>query len=357
MNGLNKRQMLATALVLTLTLTFGCDPGTLPDPCALGIPGACNDNDNDNGTIDVDNVELSEFATNTNRATAIALRPSDGALFLINPDGLFGPIVSGDDVSTLTPFGATNLADPELFDTAQNSFVLAITSAGEFWIGSPCCRLMGVVPADGGDAVPFTGLLDGVAGDSVNVQPETLAIVPTGFDGAQMHPGNILVGADTTFSRMGAIDVDARTAMPVDNPLDPPGEVDDTNREGHHMHFGFDGTLYASRALLSGDFAGIQTIATDGTPTDLPGTASVAADTFVALESGDLLLNGSYRGSDNVVKYGIFFWAADSEAIVAGAEIPVGDRAEDDEMIIAPDGTVYMSQPELNRIVRATDNR
>ncbi len=352
MNGLAKT--CAIALTLLMAITVGCDPGALPDPCILApdLPGC-----DDGGIIDVDNVTLDEFATNTGGASAIALRPSDGALFLVNSDGLFGPITNGADVSTMTAFGATNLADETLFDRTQDSFVLAITDDGEFWIGAPCCSTMGVVPAAGGDAVPFTGLLDGIEGEIANVKPETLALVPTGFDGAQMAPGNVLAGEDTTFSRMGSIDVDAMTAVLVANPLDPPDADDDFNREGHHLHFGFDGTLYASRALATGDFAGVQTIAPDGTPTDVAGTTDTSADTFVALQNGDLLLSGTWRGTDNIVNRGLFFYDASDLAIVAGAEIPFAQRSEDDEMIIAADGTIYFSQVALDRIVRATDNR
>jgi len=313
--------------------------------------------DGDNGDVTVA-VKLRDFATGTNGASGLAIRPSDGALFLMNADGLFGPITEGRDVSQLTPIGATNLADPALFDEPQSAFVLAIDGNGEFWIGSNCCSTLAFVPAEGGDAQPFTGLLDDGGNANLLIMPETLAFVPSDFMGTQIMPGNLLVGADTTFSRLAAVDIEGRQAVSVDNStLD--NEDGGLNREAHHLAFGPDGSLYSSRASSSASIAGIQTISTDGTPEGLPGTLRVAAHTYVALDNGDLLINGNFRreGSSREPFRGLFFWSAEDENIVSGLELASADLSENDELVRGQDGTIYLSLPNLNKIVVVEDLR
>jgi hypothetical protein len=335
----------AALAFLPLALLAGCAGVPIPDLDDI-ING--NDNANDNGGPPPAAVELTDFATSTEGASGLAVRPSDGALFAVNADGLFGPIQEGDDVSTLTPYGATNLGDDDLFDLPPTSSVLAIDSSGEFWIGSQCCITVARVPAEGGNATPFTGLLEG--DDAANIFPETLVFVPDSFDGPQIDPGNLLVGEDTTFSKLAAIDVVTGTVTNVENPSEL------IKREAHHLAFGPDGTLYSSRGVSSATFAGLQTIAEDGTPTPLPGTLRVAAHTFVVLDNGDLLYDGVFRTSAVDVLNGLFFWSAEDEEIVTALELPAAQTSEHDEMIMAEDGTIYLSLPNLNKIVTVTIN-
>lgn len=327
---------------------LGC--GTVP----AGIIGDIL-NGNDNQAIG-DLVELGVYATNTGGASGIALRPSDGALFAVNKDGLFGPIENGDDLSTMTPIGATNLADMSVFDQETDNLVLAITNSGEFWIGSNCCSLLAVVPPEGGDAAPFNQFIE--ANESQAVKPESMAIIPEGFSGPQMKPGDLLLGQETDFNQLVAIDVEGDHAIElVVNPddSDPP-----LQREAHHLTFGLDGKLYSSRGLAGLTLFGIQTIDTDGQPTNLPGTLGVSAHSFVALESGDLIIRGTHSRSarpedqDN----GMLIYSAADQSIAFALSLPDGEISEDDEMIITPDGTtIFMSLPQRNEIVRAIDRR
>ncbi len=345
----NKFSATATALVLgmfTFVFASGCDEFTIPDfDDVLNGNENVSDNDNDNtGGGATDTVEFEVVATNTAGATGIALRPSDGALFAVNSTGLYGPIVSGDDFSAMVPIGATNLSDPDLFDTVTSNLVLAITNSGEFWIGSSCCVTMAVVPAQGGDADPYQGLLSGAL--SSTVKPETLLIVPGGFEGDQMVPERLLAGLETTFSWLAAIDVEGdRTAMDVDNP----GSI---NRNAHHLTFGLDGVLYSARGVPGLTITGFQTIDPDGMPHPLEGMLAMAAESFVALENGDLIIRGTHQTGPTTVDAGILLYNAADQEITFAKEIPTDQRSEDDEMIITPDGsTIYLSLPARNEIV------
>jgi hypothetical protein len=133
-----------------------------------------------------------------------------------------------------------------------------------------------------------------------------------------------------------------------------PGELD---REAHHLTFGPDGTLYCSQAVAEDTVAGIQTIATDGLPTPLPGTMDVSANTFVVLANGDLVIRGSFEVTPPTV-HGVFFWSAEDQEVVPGVKLSTGEFSPNDEMVITPDGsTIYLSLPLLNKIVRVVDSR
>lgn len=331
---------------------LGCPGVMIPDlgdfiPDLPDLPGG-------DPMTDPNAASLSVYATNTGGASAIAQRPSDGAIFIVNASGLFGPIEQDDDVSTMDPIGAENLADMDLFDMEQPSLVLAIDNSGAFWIGSPCCGTLARVPAEGGDAEQFLGLLD--PQDPANIFPSTLALVPDGFSGAQMMPGDILAGEETTFSRLAAINPDDMTVVSkVDNPIE-----DTTNRNAAHLTFGLDGNLYSSRSAAAASMANIQMIATDGTPSDVPGTERVGADAFVGLANGDLVIYGAFfRAGDLPTDTfnGIFFYDASEEALVEGATITDADMAQIDGMIIADDGTIYLAQSASDRVVIVSDDR
>lgn len=353
-----KRTLTVIAATLLVVSGIGCNgvpvDGIIDD--ILNQNGNANDNANDNtndngATGNQPRVQLDAFATNTNHASGLALRPSDGALFTVNVDGLFGPLTAGVDVATLTSLGATNLGAEDIFDIAQEDLVLAITDAGEFWIGATCCATLAIVAAEGGDAVPFTALLEGV--DPSNIKPETFALVPAGFDGDQIDPGNLLVGQETTFSRLSAIDVAGdRAVVNVDNPT--LGTDQARNREAHHLAFGPDGTLYSSRGTTSALLAGVQTIAADGTPTDLPGTTGIAAHSFVVTDAGDLIIRGTQRLSGTSSRQGIFIWSAATQTIDLGLEMTSSDVSESDEMVRAADGTIFLSLPNRDEIVTVT---
>src|SRR5205823_2905513 len=79
-------------------------------------------------------IALADFVTNTAGASGLAVRPSDGALFTVNDNGIFGPLKAGDNLALLTPLGATNLADAGIFGSKPEGLSLAITNSGEFWI-------------------------------------------------------------------------------------------------------------------------------------------------------------------------------------------------------------------------------
>ncbi len=90
-------------LLAPLAVLMGCDGVAVPSGGSLFPTGG-----NENDAPEPDAIELEVVATNTGGAGGIALRP-DGALFMVNADGLFGPIdPTGDvvDVSTLEAFGA-----------------------------------------------------------------------------------------------------------------------------------------------------------------------------------------------------------------------------------------------------------
>jgi len=318
------------------------------------INGNLNLNDNGNDNVSVDLVRLDVFATNTNGASGIALDPSTGDLYAVNEDGLFGPLEEGADLSGMTPIGATNLDEAPFEEFLLSSLVLAITDAGEFWIGSPGSGILGVVPPGGGPAVAFEG--QSMDNTVQAIFPETMAIVPAGFQGPQIMPGDLLVGQDTNFDALNAIAVGGdESVVAVDNPTDPDNPQ---RREAHHLTFGLDGMLYSSRAELALTMEGIQTIATNGLPTPLAGTLGVKADSFVALANGDLIIRGARGLTGATSENGILVYSADDRDIVLGIELPLSEISEDDEMVITADGdTVFLSLPRRNQIVRAVDLR
>ncbi|MHC5111101.1 MAG: hypothetical protein ACYTHJ_14615 [Planctomycetota bacterium] len=336
---------------LVLMLMFS-GPACVPVPDINDVIDIIDDAGSD--IKEPNDASLTTYATNTDGAAGLAFRASDGAMFITSANGLFGPIEEGDDVSDLTPLGATNLGDPDIFDAPPSSTILAITEDGEFWIGSNCCSTMGVVAPAGGNAEQFVGLIEGFG--SSNIKPEALAVVPDGFSGDQFQPGQILVSEDTTFSKLSAIDTTDRSVIQkIDNPVE-----DSLNREGQHLTFGADGNLYSGKALGTATIAGIQMIDTDGTPIPVDGTFRVSVNTFVVLENGDILINGSFRRSGDLPTdsfNGLFFYDAGSETLSEALTLAQGDNSDDDEMVIGPDGTIYMTQPALNRVVIVNDRR
>ena len=325
---------LAMAALLATCLGQTCVP---PD-------GNGGNGGNGDGEAPPDTLRLVTYATNTNGASGIALRPSDGALFAVSRDGLFGPISQNDDLSAMSPIGATNLADDDLFDMPRDSLTLAITNSGEFWIGSTCCSTMAVVPPAGGDAEPFLGLLQG--SQPSNIHPETLAIVPSSFTGTEIAPGNLLVGEETTFSRLSAIDVEGdQTVVNVQNPVD-------MNRQAHHLAFGPDGTFYNSRGVPGLTIAGIQTIDEDGAPANLASSIGLAGDTFAVRSDGDLVLRGRYIGGEGPELRGVIIYSPDTGTITNGVTFTMYETSEDDEMAISADlDVIYLALPERNEIV------
>ncbi len=312
-------------------------------------------------------VEL--YATNIGNAAGIAL-DADGGLILVNERGLFGPLSEDDDVAALSPFGAENLAAEEsldeFFDNIVSSLVLAITNSGEFWIGTQGNATLAVVPAGGGDAEPFTALLnEPTPEDPSNIKPETMVIVPDNHDGDQIRPGTLLVGRETSFSELSTIDVEAdRAVINIDNPIGDPDELDNPDdaldRQAHHLTFGPDGTLYGSTGQGRKTEPNVQTIALDGTPTNLAGTERLAAHSFVVLPGGDLLIRGVYTPENNPIN-GLMIWSAADEAVTVVVDLEDDfdlTLSEDDEIVLAADGkTAYLSLPEMGEIWRAIDNR
>lgn len=307
---------------------------------------------------------LETYASNTGGASGIDV-DAEGKLFAVNSEGLWGPVADGQNLlDETTLFGATNLDDDDLFQEEQSSLVLAITDSGEYFVGSNCCTRLAVVQPAGGDAAQALELATvPTAVDPSNVKPETMVIVPENFDGVEIRPSMMLVGRETSFSELSAIDVERedRAVINIDNPIEDPDELpnpeDALNRNAHHLAFGPDGTLYSSRSLSSPDAAGIQTIATDGTPAELPGTINLSANTFVVLENGDLIIDGIYSPSGGDRLQGLLIWSAETQSVHLGLALSADDVAEDDEMIVAPDGTIFLSLPDRNEIVRVIDNR
>ncbi|MCH7812642.1 MAG: hypothetical protein IID40_01345 [Planctomycetes bacterium] len=314
---------------------------------------------------------VERYATNTGDAAGIAL-DADGGLILVNNDGLFGPLEKDDDVATLTAFGAENVSDEatqdEFFDNIASSLVLVITNSGEYWIGTPGNVTLAVVPPGGGDAEPFTGLLNQpTPEDPSNIKPETMVIVPDNHDGDQIRPGTLLVGRETSFSELSTIDVAGdRAVINIDNPIGDPDELDNPDdaldRYAHHLTFGPDGTLYGSSGQGRKTAPNVQTIALDGTPTNLAGTERLAVHSFVVLPSGDLLIRGVYTPENNPIN-GLMIWSAADEAVIAASVVDLEDDfdltlSEDDEIVLADDGkTAYLSLVEMGEIWRAIDNR
>ena len=146
-------RLLSLGLLLSTAGLLGCNGVPIPIDDIIDIL----DNGDDGQTAP--RVSFQTYATNTGGASGMALHPGTGELYAVNRDGLFGPISEGDDLSTMTPIGATNLADENLFDTTPESLTLAITNEGEFWITS-LQTTVAVVPPGGGAAEPYLGLFD-----------------------------------------------------------------------------------------------------------------------------------------------------------------------------------------------------
>lgn len=355
---LSAGRFVSVCMCLSLAAIVGCDGAPilipdgilddLPDDISDIVPDICDFIDCPDGGIDsvVDRVTLRTYATNTGEASGMAWRPSDGAVFIVSKDGLFGPINDGDDVSTLTPLGATNLGDADLFDAPPDTVVLGISNAGEFWIASPGQTTAGVVPPEGGDAVQFLGLFD-----AQELAPETIALVPDGFTGPQFTPGSLLFGQETTFSRLAQLDADGdESVILIDNP------TPETNRQAHHLTFGLDGGLYSSRGTSSLLTAGVQSIATNGTPTNIVGTTGLAPDSFVVLANGDIVMRGSWKPNAAVATIrGVLIYDVSEDAILIGTNLATDEITEGDEMIISPDGSmILLSLPARNEIVVVT---
>lgn len=360
----NFADLLTLLLITALAGIAGCAGGiAIPDIGGiLDMNGNDNGNDSDNGNNDdppmPDPVSLTIVAENTNGASGLAIRPSDGALFTVNADGLLGPLDQDDanwpvDASTLSPLGATNLSDPDIFMNETSSLVMAITNGGEFWIGTGGGNFtLAIVPPEGGDAEQF--LDQSNQGTTTGISPETMVIVRDTFTGPQMQPGNLLLGAQTTFSRLSAINVEGdRAVIQVDNPIHAPADPTMAlNRDAHHLAFGPDGTLYSSQDATSLLEPGFQTIAADGTPSLIPGTEGIAGTTFVILDNGDILFRGSFQQSAAMSVNGIFIFSPADQSITLGTMLPSTDVSSDDEMVMTADGTIYLSLPRRNQIVR-----
>lgn len=328
----------STCLLVCLGITC---PGTVGPP-DTGDPG------HGGNAAQTETLQAIAHVTNTGGASGIALRPSDGALFAVNSTGLFGPLDEGDDLSQMQPFGAENLATPAIFGTGSDSLVLAITESGEFWIGSSCCVRLAVVPPAGGDAQPFNGLIT----SSSNIKAETMTIVPDDFAGEQIQPGQLLVGQETTFSRLAAIDVeDDRAVTRVSNPL-----LGTTNRNAHHLAFGPGPVLYSSRGTLANTIPGLQTIATDGSPAFVAGSERYGIHSFVVRNNGDLVMRARHNLASGSELNGVLIFSPADQTMTFGLGYTTAETSENDELVISADGSdIYMALPKLNQIVRLVD--
>ena len=342
-------------LLLSTAGLIGCNGVPIPDDLGdlMDIIDNGNANANDNGNDDGNDgqtaprVSFQTFATNTGGASGMALRPSDGAVFAVSADGLFGPISEGDDLSTMTPIGATNLGDDNLFDTTPESLTLAITNEGEFWITS-LQTTVAVVPSGGGDAEPYLGLFD----DGVpELTPETTVLVPDSFEGPQFMPGHLLFGGETTFSRLFQVDVSGdRSVLVITQP-----EL--ILRQAHHLTFGLDGALYSSKGVAALTQPGLQTIDTDGTPTNIDSSLGIAADTFVVLANGDMVIRGTWQMTATTSSRGILLFDAAAGEFSVGLSLTSAELSESDEMVISSDGSmILLSRPAVNEIVQISIN-
>ena len=113
--------------------------------------------------------------------------------------------------------------------------------------------------------------------------------------------------------------------------------------------------LYSSRGTSSLLTAGVQSIATDGTPTNITGTTGLAPDSFVVLANGDILIRGSYKPDAQTTIRGILIYDVSADAIIVGTNLATNEITEGDEMIISPDGSrILLSLPARNEIVVVT---
>ncbi len=343
-------RLLSLGLLLSTVGLVGCD-GV---PVDFGDLGGLINNGNDNGNADANDnengndgqtaprVSFQPYATNTGGASGMALHPETGELYAVSASGLFGPIIEGDDLSTMTPYGATNLADDDLFDTPPTTLALAITNNGEFWIATQQTTVA-VVPPDGGDAAPYLGLFEGP-----EIAPEVIVLVPDDFEGPQIKPGQLLFGQETTFDRLIQVDVaGGRGVLSIDNPSS-------LLRQAHHLTFGLDGAFYSSKGVTALLQPGFQTIAADGSPTGIDATKGIAGDSFVVLANGDFVIRGSWDPSQTAPTIiGILLFDAAAGEISLGVAIPTEETSESDDMVISSDGSmILLSRPAVNQIVR-----
>lgn len=308
------------------------------------------DGGNDNGddpTIEPDRATLTPFATNTSGASGLAL-DGNGNLYLLNADGLYGPLAEGDDISELEPIGATNLDDEDIFKNDETSLVLAISNEGEFWIGSRCCGTLAFLPVGEEDAVSFK---DSLLDSESQVRPETMVIVPDNVDSMQILPGTMLIGQESSFSILATIDVDGDHAV-VDI-LNP--EAEDDIRYGHHLAFGPDGTLYASTKTSGVERIGFQTIGADGVPTDVAGTEGLAANSFVVLDNGDILMTGFREVSGSGLETGLFIVSPATGEVESVATLAGGASVTDRELVLdRASGAIYLARPGQDDVVLVT---
>ena len=356
------------AVLSVVALGAGCDGVAVQDILDVlninenGVAGNENaaDEQNDNATIDAndhgdepppppepDRATLTPFATNTSGASGLAL-DGNGNLYLLNADGLYGPIAEGDDISELEPIGATNLADDDIFKNDETSLVLAISNEGEFWIGSRCCGTLAFLPVGEVDAVSFK---DSLLDSESQVRPETMVIVPDNVDSMQILPGTMLIGQESLFSFLATIDVDGDHAV-VDI-LNP--EAEDDIRYGHHLAFGPDGTLYGSTKTSGVERIGFQTIGADGAPTDVAGTEGLAANSFVVLDDGDILMTGFLEVSGSSLQTGLFIVSPATGDVESVATLAGGPSVSDQELVLdRASGAIYLARPGQNDVVLVT---
>lgn len=342
-------RLLSLGLLLSTAGLVGCNGLPIPIDDIIDLidnsndNGNANANDNGNGGQTAPRVSFQTYATNTGGASGMALHPGTGELYAVNRDGLFGPISEGDDLSTMTPIGATNLGDDNLFDTTPESLTLAITNEGEFWITS-LQTTVAVVPPEGGDAEPYLGLFDpGVP----ELTPETTVLVPDGFEGPEIKPGHLLIGGETTFSRLFQVDVAGDRSVLVIAP------TEGINRQAHHLAFGLDGALYSSKGVAAITQPGLQTIDTDGTPTNIDSSLGIAADTFIVLANGDMVIRGTWQMTATNSSRGILLFDAAAGEFSLGLSLTSAELSESDEMVISSDGlTILLSRPAVDEIVR-----
>lgn len=308
--------------------------GTLLLIACLG--SSCPQNGLPNGGDQTEVLQPTVYATNTNGASGLAIRPSDGALFAVNADGLFGPIEQGDDLSTLTPIGATNL--DAIFGATTTSLALAITNDGEFWIGSFCCSRLAVVPPGGGDAVGFDGLI------ATNINPRALALVPAGFSGTNVDPGNLLAAEESSGASLGVIDVGTDTVAEI------------ANRPAEHLAFGPGPVLYGSRGTASPIAAGLQTISAEGVASDLPGTLNLGARAFVVRSNDDIVFLGRFTSILGDDLNGVLLYSAADDSVQLGVAYSAADTADGGDMAISADrSTIFVAIAGRNEIVTVSD--
>ena len=147
------------------------------------------------------------------------------------------------------------------------------------------------------------------------------------------------------------IDVDGDHAV-VDI-LNP--EVEDDIRYGHHLAFGPDGTLYGSTKTSGLERIGFQTIGTDGAPTDVAGTEGLAANSFVVLENGDILMTGFRDVSGSSLATGLFIVSPDTGEVESVATLAGGASVSDQELVLdRASGAIYLARPGQNDVVLVT---